>query len=140
MGCYNSVVVDAPADKVWAALRDFHDMSWSPNVVQKCEVVGDLPGTQLGSKRILNDAFHETLLGLDDADRVVRYSIDDGPAAVAKDNVQGYIGEIRVFSLTENNGSFVLWTSSWASSGGGVQEFCDPIYQALLGDLKKTFS
>lgn len=140
MGCYNSAVVPANADRVWQTLRDFHDMSWAPEVIESCEPGNNLPGTQIGAKRVLNGAFHETLLALDDQDRVVRYSIDDGPDAVSKDNVSGYVGQVQVFPITDTGESFVIWSSSWESSGGGVAEFCDPIYQALLGQLKKHFS
>ena len=140
MGCYNSVTVDAPVDKVWQALRNFHNLSWCPDVITQLEVVGDADGTETGAKRILNGAFHETLLTLDDEERTFSYSIDDGPEAVSNDNVQGYIGEVRVFPVTDNDATFVLWTSRWESSGGGVQEFCDPIYRALLGALKNHFA
>jgi hypothetical protein len=139
MGCYNSIVIDAPADQVWAKIRNFHDLSWAAGVIEKYEAVGGIPASQIGAKRILNNAFHETLHALDDLAHVVRYSIDDGPDAVSRDNVQGYIGEVRVFPVTENNGSFVVWTSNWESSGGGVAEFCNPIYHALLAALKKSF-
>jgi hypothetical protein len=140
MACCNSTIVNAPVENVWARLRDFHDLSWSPNVITKVDKVGSLPGTQIGAKRVLNQAFHETLLALDDAAHVIRYSIDDGPDAVSKKNVQGYIGEVRLFPVTDVNSTLVLWTSRWDSSGGGVSEFCDPIYRALLADLKKTFA
>ena len=33
----------------------------------------------------------------------------------------------------------VVWTSSWTSEKGGVSEFCDPIYTALLTDMKSHF-
>lgn len=140
MGCYNSIVIDAPVDQVWAKIRNFHDLSWAAGVIEKCDAVGGIPASQIGAKRILNNAFHETLHALDDLAHVVRYSIDDGPDAVSRDNVQGYIGEVRVFPVTENNGSFVVWTSNWESSGGGVAEFCNPIYHALLASLKKSFA
>ncbi|MBI4624827.1 MAG: SRPBCC family protein [Verrucomicrobia bacterium] len=139
MGCCNSTVVNAPIEKIWARLRDFHDLSWSPNVVSKVDKVGGLAGTQIGAKRVLNGAFHETLLALDDTEHCIRYSIDDGPAAVAKANVQGYIGEVRLCPVTDANSTLVLWTSRWEHSGGGVAEFCNPVYQALLADLKLTF-
>lgn len=140
MGCCNSTVVNAPVEKVWARLRDFHDLSWCPNVVTQVDKVGGAAGTQIGAKRVLNGAFHETLLALDDSEKVIRYSIDDGPAAVSKSNVEGYIGEVRMFPVTDTSASLVLWTSRWDSSRGGVAEFCDPIYRALLADLKKTFA
>ncbi len=141
MSCYNSVTVDSPVDQVWQALRDFHDLSsCCPDVITQLEPVGDVGGTEIGAKRILNGAFHETLLTLDDEERTFSYGIDDGPEAVSKDNVQGYIGEVRVFPVTDDDSTFVLWTSRWDSSGGGVQEFCDPICQALLGALKSHFA
>ena len=141
MGCNNSTVINASADKVWTALRNFHDMSAFPNVIEKADVVGDTPGTETGAQRVLNSAFHETLKSLDDENRVLTYSIDDGPAATSKDNVSGYIGKLQVFAVTDEDESFVLWTSSWESSGSeDVAAFCNPIYQALLSDLKKTFA
>lgn len=140
MSCYTSAVIDAPADEVWAVVRRFHDMSWAAGVVESCEEKGDLAPTQIGAERILNGAFHETLLGLDDTERVLRYSIDDGPDAVSRDNVSGYVGEVRVQPVTVGNRSFVTWRSSWASSGGGVEEFCTPIYQSLLQALQQHFA
>lgn len=140
IGCYNSIVVNAPADKVGAALRDFHDLSAFPNVIENVDVVGDAAGTQIGAKRVLNGAFHETLLALDDNARVIRYSIDYGPEALAKDSVSGYVGKVQVFPVTDGDAAFVLWTASWDDSDGGVTEFVNPIYQALLGDLKASVS
>ncbi len=107
MGCYNSTVVNAPVEKVWAALRDFHNLSCLPNVVEDVKKVGDPSGTQVGAKRVVNGVFHETLIALDDHDRVLRYTIDDGPDAVSKDNVQGYIGEVRAYPVTEDSSNFV---------------------------------
>lgn len=46
MGCYNSCVVDATPGRVWAALRNFHDLSWAPDVVQTVERVGAPAGVR----------------------------------------------------------------------------------------------
>lgn len=140
MGCYNSTVINAPTDQVWKKLRDFHDMSWAAGVIESSTAVGSKGPSEPGAQRILNNAFHETLKEIDDQTRSLRYSIDDGPAAISKDNVRGYIGEVRVFDVTDTGGSFILWTSEWEASGGGVAEFCNPIYQALLSALKKAFN
>ncbi len=140
MGCYNTCVVNAPVEQVWAALRNFHDLSWAPQVITSLEPVGTAAGDQLGAKRVLNGAFHETLQALNDVDRVAKYSIDDGPDAVSKDRVSGYVGVIRVFALTDSDATFVEWSSSWQDSQGGVKEFCDPIYKALLDSLKQHFA
>ena len=141
MGCYNSIVIDTPADKVWDVLKNFQDLSWSKNVITKVDIVGDKAQNEVGAKRILNDAFHETLRSVDEQSKKFTYSIDDGPAVVSKDNVEGYIGEVSVFSVSNNDTSFVLWTSEWESEKeGGVADFCNPIYHALLQDLKAHFS
>ncbi|MDT8414049.1 MAG: SRPBCC family protein [Flavobacteriaceae bacterium] len=141
MGCYNSTVINVPAEKVWAVLKNFHDLSWSKNVVQKVEAIGDRQGHEIGAKRVLNDAFHETLLSIDASNMTFTYSIDDGPAVVSKDNVDGYVGKVTVFPVSDNNTSFVLWTSHWESAKeGDVAAFCNPIYHAILQDLKLHFS
>ena len=83
MGCYNSIVINAPSNEVWAVLKNFHDLSWSKNVVSKVTVVGDKSANEIGAKRILNDAFHETLQSLDNTSKTFTYSIDDGPAVLS---------------------------------------------------------
>lgn len=140
MGCYNSCVVDAPVDEVWAVLRAFHDMAWAAPVINRLEKVGDAAGDQIGAKRVLNGAFHETLHGLDDVGRVMTYSIDDGPDAVSKNNVSGYVGLVRVLPVTLGDATFVEWSSSWQDGRSAVKEFCDPIYKALLDALTQHFA
>ena len=141
MGCYNSIVINKPADEVWKAFSNFHDLLWAKNVITKVDKIGDKSSTEVGAKRILNDAFHERLLSIDNVARTLTYSIDDGPAVMSKDNVSGYIGEITVFSVSENDSSFVLWTSKWDSAKTeGVADFCNPIYYGVLQDLKAHLS
>jgi len=141
MGCYNSIVIDAPAEKVWDVLRNFHELSWARNVITKVEIVGDKPFYEVGAKRIINDSFCETLLSFDNHAKKFSYSIDDGPGVVSKDNVIGYVGELIVFPVTENNSSFVLWITKWElEKEVGVAEFLNPLYEALLQDLKSYIS
>ena len=139
MGCYSSIVVDAPVERVWEAFADFHDMSHFSNVITSCEAVGGTAGGQPGAKRILNGAFHETLHAIDPENRTLTYSIDDGPEVLAKDKVSGYIGQVKLSPVTADGKTFVEWSSHWQNSGGGVAEFCTPIYQALLSDLAGKF-
>jgi len=140
MGCYNSIVIDAPVGEVWDVLRNFHDLTWGRNVIAKVEMVGDKAFYEIGAKRITNDVFFETLLSFDNHARKFSYSIDDGPGVVSKDNVKGYVAEMNVFPVTENDTTFVLWTSEWESAKDeGVAEFCNPLYEALLQDLKTHF-
>ena len=75
-----SVVVDAPIADVWTKFINFHDLSWAPNVITSVEKVGSVDGGTPGAKRILNNAFHETLIEIDGDEHFLTYSIDDGPS------------------------------------------------------------
>ncbi|MDD5277134.1 MAG: SRPBCC family protein [Methylovulum sp.] len=137
--CYQSIVVNAPIDAVWDTIKNFHDMSWAPGVIAKCEVVGGKLGTEAGAKRVLNDAFHETLIECSDQEHRVRYSIDEGPSPVSSAEVSHYIGDLHLITATLNNATFVEWGSSWESNTEDVAEFCQQIYVALLGELAQKF-
>ena len=143
---YQSIVVPAPASAVWQTLRDFHDLSWAPGVIESCEAVGDHAGTQPGAQRILNDAFHETLHAVNDVDRILKYSIDDGPSPVSKDEVSNYVGRIEVRPVTHDgtdapgSATFVEWSSGWDAKTDEAEEFCQTIYVSLLRALREHFS
>ena len=138
--CYNSVTLNASIGDVWATVKDFHDFSWAPEVITKLEKVGDQDGGTPGAKRILNDLFHETLLSIDDANKILTYSIDDGPEPVSKQSVSNYVGTVRAYSVTNDDTSFLEWSSSYDSPNDqAVGDFCNPIYQALLSALKTHF-
>ncbi len=139
--CYNSAVINAPIDQVWSGIKDFHNLDWAAGVVEKCDKVGDKSGDQLGAQRILNDAFHETLLSIDDLDHSFSYSIDDGPGPVAADAVSNFIAYVRLFTITENNTTFIEWRAKYESAdNAAVGELCNPIYQALLSAMQKHFA
>ena len=141
MGCYNSIVVNAPVDTVWSTVRDFHDMSWAAGVIETCEAIGDPKGDQIGAGRVLNGVFHETLRALSDLDRTIEYSIDDGPSPISKDEVRNYIGKLRLFPVTTDGATFVEWQSSYeAADPAAVGDFCNPIYQGLLQALAARFA
>lgn len=135
---YQSIVIEAPADKVWAAIRNFHDLAWAPNVITQVDTVGGKKGDEVGAGRVLNGAFHETLRGLDDEGHSFTYSIDDGPPPLSKTDMSNYVGQVSVRPVSEGGGSFVEWTSKWERKSEQTAEFCHGIYVALLGDMKKS--
>jgi hypothetical protein len=135
---YQSIVINAPVEKVWETVRNFHDMSWAPNVITKLEVKGDKQGDQIGAQRLLNDAFLETMLELSDLEHTIQYSIDDGPTPISPDDVEDYIGSISMIPVTETDSTFFEWSSSWDSKTDAAEDFCHNIYVAMLADLKKT--
>ncbi len=79
-------------------------------------------------------------MGLSDIQRTFRYTIDDGPSPVSKDEVSDYVGCVRVCGITEGGGSFVEWSSTWEAKDDAAREFCQTIYVALLGQLKQALS
>ena len=137
---YQSNLINAPVEKVWSAISNFHDLSWAPNVVSSCESVGDISGTEVGAKRILNGAFHETLREVDDAGHQIKYSIDDGPSPVSPAEVSNYIGVIKLTPVTMQGSTLIEWSSSWDSNEEEAASFCHNIYVAILGDLAETMS
>ncbi|NOQ14375.1 MAG: SRPBCC family protein [Methyloprofundus sp.] len=133
--CYQSIIVHAPFEKVWDTIKDFHDMSWASPVIEQCDAVGDFSGTEIGAKRVLNAAFHETLLECNEVEHRIRYSIDDGPSPVSANEVKNYIGLIQLKSVTLTGDTFVEWSSNWESNSEQARDFCHQIYVALLRAL-----
>lgn len=133
--CYQSIVVEAPPHIVWEIIKDFHDFSWASNVIETCEPIGDNNGTEVGAKRILNGAFHETLLEYNEEEHRIRYSIDDGPSPVSPKEVKNYIGQILLKPITLNDATFVEWSSTWTSKSDEARDFCHLIYVILLKAL-----
>lgn len=133
-----STVIKASVDKVWESISEFHDMGWAPNVITDLKVVGDTTGRTVGAKRILNDAFHETLKSLDQDTKTFTYQITDGPSPLSKDEISNYIGQVKVMPAETAGETTVEWTSSWENKDEEVGEFCHNIYVALLADMKKS--
>ena len=139
MSCYNSTIIEKPIETVWNAISDFHNLEWAKGVIETCDVVGDKKGNEVGSKRLLNNAFHETLVDLRPESYYFKYSIDDGPGPIAKDAVKNYFGEVQLHRVTDTDQTFFVWTSKYDSPDeAAVKEFCDPIYQALLSAAKNN--
>jgi carbon monoxide dehydrogenase subunit G len=137
--CYNKIEIKAPIGKVWDTIRDFHDVSWAPNVITSVSKQGDKSGTEVGAKRVLNDVFHETLVALDPGKFTFSYSIDDGPGPVASGAVSNYLGVVKLSKAKD--GTLVEWSSTFQSANENeVADFCNPIYMALLNALHETLS
>ena len=135
---YQSIVINASPQQVWDTIRDFHDASWTPNVVASLETVGEKGGDEIGASRVLNGVFHETLRELDDAGHTFAYSIDEAPSPISSREISDYIGRVAVKASPDGGGSLVEWTSSWQNNDAAGYEFCHPIYVALLADMKAS--
>ncbi len=138
--CLHSAVINAPVDEVWKLLRNFHDMSWT-SAIESVEPVGAARADQVGAKRLLNGAIHETLLSINELDHVLQYQITDGPSPISKDDLKFYYGTVSVLPVTDQNVSYVSWTTRFEAKDDAVtQEFCDPFYSTFLAHLKSRFA
>lgn len=138
--CFHTAVVQAPVDRVWAVLSNFHDMDWAAGVIETVEVRGDKGAREVGAQRLLNGAIAETLQSSDVENYRITYSIDDGPPPLNKDAVSNYTGTVQLKPLTTGGGTFVQWTSKYtAKEDAAVGDFCNPIYAALLEKLSAHF-
>jgi len=136
---YQTASLPATISEIWGKFSDFHDFSWSANVITKVEKVGDKNGDEIGAKRILNDAFHETLVEYNPEEYLLKYSIDDGPSPVSKEEVATYIGVVKLSALPDDKGTLVEWSSSWYANSDDAVDFCHGIYMALLEELSNLY-
>ena len=80
----------------------------------------------------MNETIDETLVSVHVNNRELTYSIEEGSCPVAKEDVDGFVGEVSVIPITENDTALVVWASKWnAFKSGSVADFCNPIYFTL---------
>ena len=139
---YASTVVNAPADQVWAAIRDFNGLpSWHPGITDS-EIEGGKASDQVGCIRSfhLKDGAHirERLLSFSDADRHYSYNFETTPFEVAN-----YHATLRVTPVTDGNRSFVEWWTTFDTEPSKmdewVQTFAGTVFQGGFDALKARF-
>ena len=109
---YASSVIAAPADRVWAAVRDFNGLpDWHPGVVES-RIEGGGPADQVGCVRAfrLQDggAIRERLLALSDYDYSCSYAILESPMGV-----ENYIATLKLTPVTDGARSFAEWSADF---------------------------
>src|SRR5919198_6399201 len=98
-----STVLDAPAEEVWALLRDFAAIgSWHPYLPPP--TIEDGPADRVGAVRAFGD-HRERLVALDDLERSTRIAFADSGGLPVRDYVSG----LRVRPAAD--GSVVEWSA-----------------------------
>lgn len=136
---YNSIIVNAPIERVWKRIADFHDLSWAPSVITGCENVGEKGGTAVGARRLLNGGFLDTLIAYSELEHRIMYSIDDAPSPISPAEISNYVGDLHLLSITNDRKTFAEWTGTWESRSTEAVAFMNDIYVALLRDLAADF-
>jgi hypothetical protein len=107
-----SSVIPAPADKVWAVVRDFNAMpSWHP-VIARSTIEGGRPSDSVGCIRnmTMSDGVRvrEQLLSLSDFEYSFSYAIVESGL-----NVTNYVAGLKLTPVTDGNQTFAEWTAEF---------------------------
>lgn len=139
---YTSSVIDAPADSVWAHIRDFNGLpKWVPFVAES-RIESGLPADKVGCIRNfrLKDGGHirEQLLALSDYDFQCTYSILESPMGV-----ENYVATLKLTPVTDGNRTFAEWWAEFDPPQGRETQLADDIgqgvFQAGFNSLKSYF-
>lgn len=120
-----SMIIDAPVDRVWAAVRAFDGVAaWNPGV-DRARLEGGAP-TATGTIRHLDipdgTVFRETLLAHSDAAHFYTYDILESPLPVT-----GYISTHRLFAITHSHQTLSIWESRFDCAPDQADEMAQVI-------------
>ena len=138
---YTSSVIDAPADAVWAQVRDFNGLpKWTPFVAES-RIENGMPADKIGCVRNfrLRDGgvIREQLLTLSDYDYQCSYSILESPMGV-----ENYVATLKLTPVTDGNKTFAEWWAEFDCAPEKERELAQGIgqgvFQAAFDSLKQT--
>jgi hypothetical protein len=141
---YTSTVIPAPADEVWAYLRDFNGLpEWTEGMIASSEIEEGKAGDQVGAVRsfTLPDGTHlrERLLSHSDTQRAYSYNFEKTPF-----DVDNYHATLKVTPITDGNESFVEWWTTFDCDRDKIDHwrgfFSNDIFQSALNAVKGHFS
>ena len=139
---FTSSVIGAPADKVWARIRDFNGLpSWHP-AIRESQIEGGEPSDKVGCIRDFylqnGDRIREQLLGLSDYDMFCTYSILESPMPL-----ENYVATLRLTPITDGARTFAEWTAEFdcapEEESGLVSGIGENVFQGGFDSLKRHF-
>jgi hypothetical protein len=109
---YTSSVIAAPAERIWARIRDFNGLpAWHP-LIAESRIEAGAPADQVGCVRAfrLTDGgfIREKLLALSDYDLSCTYSILESPMGV-----ENYVATLKLTPVTDGDRTFAEWSASF---------------------------
>jgi hypothetical protein len=115
---FYSIVLDHPADEVWAAIRPFDHYAWA-GIEAETTIEAGKAGDQVGAVRRISMGDgairRQVLCAHSDCDRSYSYALSDPPYLP----VRNYIATIRVTPVVETDQAFVEW---WATFDCAAEE------------------
>ena len=139
---YTSSIINAPADRVWARIRDFNALpAWHP-LIAESRIEGGAPSDKVGCVRDfrLKDGgrIREKLLALSDYDFSCSYSILESPMGV-----ENYVATLKLTPVTDGNRTFAEWSAEFDCAAEAeaqlVSDIGGNVFQGGFDALKSHF-
>jgi hypothetical protein len=140
---YTSAVIVAPAEQVWATIRDFNGLpSWHPAIAES-RIEGREPADKIGCVRNFSTKdggrIRERLLALSDFEFSCTYAILESPMGV-----ENYKATVKLTPVTDGNRCFAEWTAEFDCAPENEKDLAQLIGQAVFqggfDGLKKRFA
>jgi len=140
---YTSAVIEAPADRVWAAIRDFNGLpSWHPGIAES-RIEGREPADKVGCVRNFTTKdggrIRERLLALSDFEFSCTYAILESPMGV-----ENYMATLKLTPVTDGNRCFAEWSAEFDCAPDKEKELAQlvgqVVFQGGFDGLKKRFA
>lgn len=132
MNVFASIVIDAPAARIWSVLRDFIGLTAWSEAVTGARITNGKASDQVGAIRHLDiadgSAFVETLLTLSDDSMSLSYDIVEGPIPVTD-----YVATMRVYEVTADGSSFVTWSAQFDTADDQRDAMRDVVGGQIFG-------
>lgn len=140
---YVSAVIDAPADRVWAYVRDFNGLPKFMPPVAESRIEQNFPADKIGCIRnfAMKDGgrLREQLLALSDYDYTQTYNILESPMPLTN-----YIATVRLVPITDGNRTFAEWTAEFDASAadapGLVANIGSNVFLAAFHELQRMLA
>jgi ligand-binding SRPBCC domain-containing protein len=140
---YVSAVIDAPADKVWAYVRDFNGLPKFMPPVAESRIEQNLAADRIGCIRNFSmkdgGRLREQLLALSDYDYTQTYNILESPMPLSN-----YIATVRLVPITDGNRTFAEWTAEFDASAadapGLVANIGTNVFLAAFHELQRMLA
>ena len=139
---YTSSVIDAPADTVWGAIRDFNALpNWHPLIVDS-RIENGFASDKVGCVRNfrLRDGgqLREQLLSLSDFEYQCSYSIIESPMPLTN-----YVATLKLTPVTDGNRTFAEWSAEFdcdeADERALAEDIGQGVFQVGFDALKQRF-
>jgi polyketide cyclase/dehydrase/lipid transport protein len=139
---YTSSVIEAPADRVWAVVRDFNGLpNWMP-LIADSRIEDGLAADRVGCIRSFNlkagGTIREQLLSLSDYDYSCSYAILSSPMGV-----ENYMATLKLSPITDGGRTFAEWSAEFECPPEREKELAElvgqGVFQGAFDALKARF-